>query len=146
MSAFREDGLTLGQAARRCFSVPDPFAKSSQLGHMRCQFSNVRGFMLCSARSVSKCAVAVLFHFIFLVLRNPAELVLPAYQNPNKSAQDTPEWKLRFMLPLSSRCVERATKHQVALQSPRDVDDDAIDIAARRAFDIPRVAFFGETG
>src|SRR5258708_39762403 len=67
ISAFREDRLTLSQATRRCFSVPDPFAKFLQLGHMRCQVSNVRCFGLCSARSVLKCAAGLLFHLNVLV-------------------------------------------------------------------------------
>src|ERR1700726_3647800 len=43
------------------------------------------------------------------------ETCFASLPNSNKSAQDTTEWKMRFAPALSSRCVERATKHLAAL-------------------------------
>ena len=48
----------------------------------------------------------------------------------NKSAQDTAEWKMRFVLALSSSCVERATKHTQGTSMTM-----ANDIAVRLAFE-----------
>jgi hypothetical protein len=53
---------------------------------------------------------------------------------------------MRFELALSSRCVERATKHPAALYHQETSMTIANDIAVRRAFDPAGVEFFGENG
>jgi hypothetical protein len=86
---------------------------------------------VCSGVSVSLSA---------LVLRNAAELLC----QPAKIKQERPShsrMEKRFVLALSSRCVERATKHTQETSMTM-----ANGITVRRAFGPAGVKFFGENG
>jgi hypothetical protein len=79
------------------------------------------------------------------VLRKCGGICFASLSKSNKSAQDTAEWKVRFVLGLSSKCVERATKH------PRrfnhwETSMTVANVAVRRAFEPASVKFFGENG